>query len=775
MENKRQGVSLAVVTAVAKRFALQYGAIGITDIRLNTEANGIEFILVSGDVVNVPFMANEMPFDGTISDIDADNVQSAIDLIKDSISQTTNVLYVDNKRTDTYTEIGNYIYPYKTIMAAMDSITGNSSSNRFVIKIATGSIYTEAIEINKDFVTLEGYGETILSGTLTLTAPHFRLKNLKVTGVATGTYTIPFLAEISDCSITTGAWTVSCSVSDAYVQISGGTTIWTSDIDLTNVTGVVACQNGYFEGTHTFTDCYMEIIAIENYGGTINLETGSEFHIGASMCIDTIINLKTGADLYTDAVSTGGATLNNTGGTLHLTTSASSIFFDNTTSGLTATDVKSAIDELSTDDSALKEISNSIYVDSVLGDDANVGTITYPVKTIAGLISVAESLTEATGFDIHFAYGTYSAGSSDITLIDKPMRIYGNGATITTTGTITISNENFFYDNLILSGNIVFASSDTGRIIGNNGTFVGNITFNGFSDLTTSNISGGIITINSTASVYIRGSTNNNQILSTGDLTLIDTNMKFPLVGDVGGGDYPFLIKSTGGTINIVNSEIVNTNYATREYAIYCDNDGGAVTPNILANTNLTVYGIINSGTAYTSFTSGSVIFNPSSFGYSSNLTPVPMVIAMAYMALGSDATGDLYYTNSSGIMTKLSIGTDGQFLKSTGTLPQWQTVDLRKLNIVTAPNSTYTILSTDDLIHSTYSATGTVIITIPTAQLISGRSFTIKDAGGLAGTNNITIVGEGGELIDGSANYVINSNYNSITLYSNGIEWYVI
>lgn len=266
-----------------------------------------------------------------------------------SLSQATNVLYVDNKRTDVYTEVGTYNLPYKTIMGAMNAITGNSASNRFCIKIATGAYYTENITINKDFVTLEGYGETLLSGTITLTAPHFRLKNLKTTGVVTGTYTSAFLAEISDCSVSTGKWTVSCSVTGAYVQISGGTTLWTSDIDLSGVTGVVSCQSGYFEGTHTFTNCYMEIIGFENYNGVINLETGTEIHIGASLCIGTTVNLKTGATAYIDATSASGITLNNTGGTLVLTTESNNINYDNTTSGMTASNVKTAIDELKTE------------------------------------------------------------------------------------------------------------------------------------------------------------------------------------------------------------------------------------------------------------------------------------------------------------------------------------------------------------------------------------------------------------------------------------------
>ena len=110
--------------------------------------------------------------------------------------------------------------------------------------------------------------------------------------------------------------------------------------------------------------------------------------------------------------------------------------------------------------------------------------------------------------------------------------------------------------------------------------------------------------------------------------------------------------------------------------------------------------------------------------------------------------------------------GVDGLFVKNYGANIQ---------NITVANASTYTVLESDNIIHSTYSATGAQTITIPTAQLVSGRIITIKDAGGNANTNNITIGTEGDEKIDGSDTAVINSNYGVITLYSNGSNWFKI
>jgi len=265
------------------------------------------------------------------------------------ISQATNVLYVDNKRTDTYTEIGTYVLPFKTTQAAMDSITGNSSTNRFCIKIATGAPYTENLTFNKGYITLEGYGDTILSGNLTFetTAVHVKFINLKLTGNAAGAYTNAFLIDVCDCNTAKNKnWVFSCTVDDSFIQVSGQSTLWYANFELTKITGVIANQGGYFEGTHTFNECNGEFIGFENYAGTININAGSEIYIGAAMCIDTVVNLAEGATLHIDAVSASKlATLNNSGGTLDLTTPASSIQYDNTVSGLAAETVKAAIDE----------------------------------------------------------------------------------------------------------------------------------------------------------------------------------------------------------------------------------------------------------------------------------------------------------------------------------------------------------------------------------------------------------------------------------------------
>jgi len=63
--------------------------------------------------------------------------------------------------------------------------------------------------------------------------------------------------------------------------------------------------------------------------------------------------------------------------------------------------------------------------------------------------------------------------------------------------------------------------------------------------------------------------------------------------------------------------------------------------------------------------------------------------------------------------------------------------------------------------------------VTLPLAPT-NGQSFIIKDGKGDASTNNITIVGNG-KLIDGSANRIINQNYQAYEVVYNGASWDVV
>lgn len=94
--------------------------------------------------------------------------------------------------------------------------------------------------------------------------------------------------------------------------------------------------------------------------------------------------------------------------------------------------------------------------------------------------------------------------------------------------------------------------------------------------------------------------------------------------------------------------------------------------------------------------------------------------------------------------------------------------------NITTVAAATYDLLSTDNILHVTYTGTGAVTsLTLPTAQTVAGRTIHIKDAGGNAATNTITIDTGGGETIDGASTYVLSTDYEAVSLYSDGSNWF--
>lgn len=92
---------------------------------------------------------------------------------------------------------------------------------------------------------------------------------------------------------------------------------------------------------------------------------------------------------------------------------------------------------------------------------------------------------------------------------------------------------------------------------------------------------------------------------------------------------------------------------------------------------------------------------------------------------------------------------------------------------VTTDSSAAYTVLADDYIVHSTRSSVGAQTVNLPAVASNTGRILVIKDAAGNAGANNITIDGNGAETIDGAATRVINTNYGSVRLYSNGVAWF--
>ena len=91
-------------------------------------------------------------------------------------------------------------------------------------------------------------------------------------------------------------------------------------------------------------------------------------------------------------------------------------------------------------------------------------------------------------------------------------------------------------------------------------------------------------------------------------------------------------------------------------------------------------------------------------------------------------------------------------------------------VDIASSASATLTI----DATHSTVLGTlaGNQTFTLPTAVGITGRLYTIKKTGS---SGTLTIEGDGTETIDGSLNFAISTQYQSITVQSDNANWWII
>ncbi len=101
-------------------------------------------------------------------------------------------------------------------------------------------------------------------------------------------------------------------------------------------------------------------------------------------------------------------------------------------------------------------------------------------------------------------------------------------------------------------------------------------------------------------------------------------------------------------------------------------------------------------------------------------------VIGGVTMTLGSDATGDVYYRNSSGILTRLGLGSSGQVLGSNGTIPAWTTGGV--LPVTQA--STGQAMSTNTKYVVT--AGSAITLSLPTSAAVGDLLYVVGSGAGL-------------------------------------------
>jgi hypothetical protein len=88
------------------------------------------------------------------------------------------------------------------------------------------------------------------------------------------------------------------------------------------------------------------------------------------------------------------------------------------------------------------------------------------------------------------------------------------------------------------------------------------------------------------------------------------------------------------------------------------------------------------------------------------------------------------------------------------------------------------TITATGSIVSGDYailadSTSGAITINLPTAAILAGRIFVFKRVN--AGANNVVIDPAASETIDGAATYTLSAQWASVTIISNGTNWFII
>jgi len=148
-------------------------------------------------------------------------------------------------------------------------------------------------------------------------------------------------------------------------------------------------------------------------------------------------------------------------------------------------------------------------------------------------------------------------------------------------------------------------------------------------------------------------------------------------------------------------------------------------------------------------------------------------------VTLGSDADGDTWY-RSSNKLTRLAKGTAYQVyqMNSGATAPEW-TSTLTSLELTT-PSIEHTVnaISTtpSDVVEGVNLVTcsaADITVTLPTAANGDGNIIHIKKLDATA--YNVIVDGDGAETIDGSATVTLTTQYQVLTVVSDGTSWHII
>ncbi len=184
-------------------------------------------------------------------------------------------------------------------------------------------------------------------------------------------------------------------------------------------------------------------------------------------------------------------------------------------------------------------------------------------------------------------------------------------------------------------------------------------------------------------------------------------------------------------------------------------------------------------------FTAGANGVRPIRFRSATVAGASPGILDPQTIFANADTAGTTYANaqaiESEGIPPLLCLAPAGQFGSFSGWTSYWDTSlatdsvqPLRRLDAMNrvAPTATYTVESQGTrLVDVRHSAPATVTLMYG-GYMRPGEWVLIKDGAGVAATHNLTITAGGGSTIDGAGSVVLNTNYASLLVYSDGTNW---
>lgn len=91
----------------------------------------------------------------------------------------------------------------------------------------------------------------------------------------------------------------------------------------------------------------------------------------------------------------------------------------------------------------------------------------------------------------------------------------------------------------------------------------------------------------------------------------------------------------------------------------------------------------------------------------------------------------------------------------------------------VEAQTATFTASAENNAVFLCDATAAAVVVNLPSAVGISGRQFTVKKTD--ASVNTVTIDPNGTETVDGAATRALSAQHASVTIVSNGANWFVV